>query len=394
MLTHPIHGYYSVNNVPFRSKIAAYRESLLTGHDVKWHYFTDIFKSIDKNSLGQASLDELYKHRAQQLRDSYDYLVLYYSGGSDSWQVLNTFLKNNIKLDCIFVHHPTQLHAKTYTPNILDTTSRNNASEWDFIIKKDLEWLAVAHPNINIEVGDWSTKISNVRDDMDSIFDSVITSHTMVRLLKKVNYCEFETKMVSQGKTVGCIYGVDKPIIVEKNDRCYITFADRVLGVGEPNPINPTGTEYFYCSPKFPRLTLEQGFQLYKWYVNSPPNIRAYIASRNIAPIGQPMQLIGVSDEDFIRETRNKEKIAKMVLYPEWNANKFQSEKPVTISTSKPDVIEWDDHLSILPEFKELTTVWYHHWDSLFGDKLNVRKTIPWSTAEWIYLTSADKVIV
>jgi hypothetical protein len=41
----------------------------------------------------------LKKHRALQLRDMYDHIILYHSGGSDSTTVLNSFLNNNIQID-------------------------------------------------------------------------------------------------------------------------------------------------------------------------------------------------------------------------------------------------------------------------------------------------------
>jgi len=56
------------------------------------------------------SLMELYKQRALQIRESYDYLVLYFSGGSDSCTILRTFLDNNIFLDEIV----------TYTHNLYE----------------------------------------------------------------------------------------------------------------------------------------------------------------------------------------------------------------------------------------------------------------------------------
>ncbi len=50
------------------------------------------------------SLSFLYKKRAQQIRDSYDYIVMYFSGGSDSITMLNAFIKNNINIDEVIVY--------------------------------------------------------------------------------------------------------------------------------------------------------------------------------------------------------------------------------------------------------------------------------------------------
>ena len=108
-----VNGYYTVNDQRYDNKITALIRASELKTDVKWHYFDDIFINAHKNNvLSDTNLEDLYKIRAQQLRDSYDYLILNYSGGSDSHNILHTFLKNNIKLDCIYVQWPERLMDK------------------------------------------------------------------------------------------------------------------------------------------------------------------------------------------------------------------------------------------------------------------------------------------
>ena len=57
------------------------------------------FDKFEWNKEPVDSWKEICKKRAQQLRDSYDYIILYYSGGSDTTTVLNAFLDNNIHID-------------------------------------------------------------------------------------------------------------------------------------------------------------------------------------------------------------------------------------------------------------------------------------------------------
>ena len=77
---------------------------------VSFYFHDDYFSQFDWTKEPQQSLKELYKQRAIQLRDKYDYLILSYSGGSDSHQALETFLNNNIFIDEIFI--------STWEPNI------------------------------------------------------------------------------------------------------------------------------------------------------------------------------------------------------------------------------------------------------------------------------------
>ncbi len=69
----------------------------------------DAFDKADWSKEPTKSLKQLYRERAQQLRDDYDYLVVYFSGGSDSITVVNAFLNNNIKIDEIVINSFPQI---------------------------------------------------------------------------------------------------------------------------------------------------------------------------------------------------------------------------------------------------------------------------------------------
>lgn len=60
---------------------------------------SDSYMSSDWTKEPIESFEELKKRRAEQLREKYSYLVLYFSGGADSTTMVNAFLKNNIHVD-------------------------------------------------------------------------------------------------------------------------------------------------------------------------------------------------------------------------------------------------------------------------------------------------------
>ena len=69
-----------------------------------WFYFhDDVFSKVNWKVEPLLSLDELYRIRAQYIRDKYPYLVLCYSGGTDSTAMLETFYYNNIHIDEILI---------------------------------------------------------------------------------------------------------------------------------------------------------------------------------------------------------------------------------------------------------------------------------------------------
>ncbi len=92
-------GHWSVKGQAFYQKPQAILKAIeLDESKIQYHYYDSIWDGFDRSLLGTRSLDSLYKERAQQLRDTYDYLILSFSGGWDSRTILNTFIKNNIKL--------------------------------------------------------------------------------------------------------------------------------------------------------------------------------------------------------------------------------------------------------------------------------------------------------
>lgn len=65
-----------------------------------WLYYgDDFYKTINWKTEPPLSLDTLYKLRAEEIRDSYEHVILCLSGGIDSRTILETFYRNNIHLD-------------------------------------------------------------------------------------------------------------------------------------------------------------------------------------------------------------------------------------------------------------------------------------------------------
>lgn len=62
------------------------------------------FHSAKWDTEPKQSIKELHRLRAEQIRQTYDYVVLYFSGGADSTTVLNAFVDNNIPIDEVIVY--------------------------------------------------------------------------------------------------------------------------------------------------------------------------------------------------------------------------------------------------------------------------------------------------
>ena len=71
-------GYYTVGD-KFKtySKLEAIEEMARTGIHLEWHFNKPYYESFDWKKEPAESLDELYRRRAQEIRDRYDYIVLW-----------------------------------------------------------------------------------------------------------------------------------------------------------------------------------------------------------------------------------------------------------------------------------------------------------------------------
>lgn len=103
-------GFYRVGNECFYSKLDAVHHSMATGEEVTWDFNNELFESLDWTVEPKESIKELYRQRAQQIRDRYDYVVILFSGGCDSTCVLDSFIDNGIHVDEVWHLHTLDGH--------------------------------------------------------------------------------------------------------------------------------------------------------------------------------------------------------------------------------------------------------------------------------------------
>jgi len=313
--------------------------------DVSYCWHNSVWENFDRNKLGKRTLKDLYRDRAQQLRDTYDHLALHYSGGADSHNVLMTFLNNNIHLDHVYVSWPKKIVGTSlYTPNTEDVSAKNILSEWDFSIEPTLKWLSQTHPKIKIEVGDWVDNLNENYYNKDDNFLKCIGWWNVGGLLRNSNKSKISQEMLEKGKKVASIYGFDKPCLTtwgkEKSvgmcffDTSFMT-ASNVVGRFEP----------FYWSPKLPELPFEMAFQMFLYYDENPDK-RQFIR-----------QKFGVKTIEEINEFNNN--LTNYICYKDtWPFGRFQANKPT--DGKRRDRDSWIHNNS---EFKRIVDSWSHHYD-------------------------------
>jgi hypothetical protein len=314
-MTLPLNLHWTVGHKVFYNKRDALiyaSQQKLNLDNIRLSYFHNVWENFDRSKLGKTNLDELYKQRAQQLRDTYDYLILYYSGGADSHNVLMTFINNDIPLDEVCVKWPKVLtDNKFYTPNCIDKSARNFWSEWDFSVKPSLKWLSTNYPKIKITIKDYVE--SHEKIDIASLFDKLNFVRPGGMLLNSVTS---DTEKYLKFKKIAHIYGIDKPQIGFHKNKFYMFFSDVAFDQAGQSDITPTGVECFYWTPLMPIIAFEQAYQLIQYLKINYDLLDTHMRFPDM-PVIRNITAFQLQND-----------LAKQILYTTWD-NRFQANKPI-----------------------------------------------------------------
>ena len=327
-------GYYQVGETIHYSKVSALIDGTKRNIHPEWIFNNDSINAYDWSKEPVESIQELYLRRAQQLREKYDYLVLLYSGGSDSQNILDVFLKNNIKIDEIVTMwmHETL----SYTPDANNFDSTNILSEWDLVVKPQLQKLAVSNPEIKITVHNWAKDItkSRVPDDYLMNRNSVVSPFVGKRFRIEDN--DALKRILDREKNAGLIVGIDKPRLTIQDNKYKFYFLDVLVHSCGPHQFaedfkRNLHTELFYWSPDSFDIIAKQCHMLADFFDAYTP-FQAYLQW----PTPNPMH------RQFF------ESVSRGIIYPDMDLNFFQSKKGVNFNFGydRPFVkYEFGEHL-------------------------------------------------
>lgn len=312
------YGYWESNGTKFFNKFEALYYATNHKSNIEFKYHNDVWRNVNRGSLGKKPLNMLYRQRAQQLRDKYQYLVLYYSGGSDSHNILRTFIDNDIKLDEVCVRWPTSLIGSTiYTPDISDTSAKNYWSEWEFAISPILSWLVANKPDVKITIKDFAREPN--RFDMSSMLG--VAPHLRGgALLGYGLVSDSDIEQSALGKSVGHICGIDKPILkIDDENRVWMFFSDFCTGMIYSGLSDPESGEGFYWTPDFPNLAFEMAYHTCQYY-NVNKEERKYLTWAKAPDWSEQWNAMVVQHQN---------EIVKEMCYTTWDG-RFQANKPLT----------------------------------------------------------------
>lgn len=248
-------GYYSVGEFQTFQKFLAVKEHQRTRAGVKWHFNDDVLGSYDWTKSSSLSLDELYRRRAEQLRNEYDYLVIFYSGGSDSQTILDTFIKYNIHVD-----------------EIATCWSLKGAKSVDAYFNEEIHHVALPYielikqklPHTEFRLIDQTDLI--LQDFINPAWfldhGNFLTPNCVTRSKLRETIPDYQ-KILDRGSKMGFIWGRDKPyILTDRSGTIYTQFNDYVdnntSAYSQQRWDQGWYDEFFYQSPDTAELMITQ----------------------------------------------------------------------------------------------------------------------------------------
>lgn len=326
-------GYYRVGDKNFNFKINALEQATRTNQDVQWEFNTDIYRSLNWRRSTGVALNTLYRLRAEQLRNQYDYLVLSFSGGSDSYTVLRSFIDNNIHLDEIVCDWPlSQTEQLTTSTN---ARPENYNSEWALAIRPVLEYVQQHYPQIKITVTDSLQSLSN-EDQEDTCTLTQIHNYVSIKRYRKI--LERIRTLSDQHEKVALLLGIDKPLFNIDKNVFGVYFSDTPCWIKSSIGEHTRNVEYFYWTPNMPEIVLEQAHTVYQHVLQNQNSITLLTSSEH--------------NRDFV----------KSLIYPKWNPGVFQANKGTSLIYNEQ--YAWF--------FSKEKTLEIQSWESSMTARLNV----------------------
>jgi hypothetical protein len=353
-------GFYQVGDFRSYSRNEAYELSK-GGQKVSWNFNQEVYSSLDWSQEPQESLEELYRQHAQRLREKYDYLVLWFSGGADSSNILNTFLNYDIRIDEVVSYVNYEATGDKF--NFLNAEIFNVAVPRADAARVKQPWLK--HRLIDlcqITIDSFSSK----DDKFDWIYDvnSYQNPNALARRDIKTKVPEW-MDMIDRGMRVGFIHGIDKPKVTGLNGKFYYQFVNMVDTAVSPlvQRLNREWEhdELFYWSPDAHLIPIKQ-CHVIKRFLKSATDATPGVTSERIGLVSFTYQgkILWLT-----LDTVNQ------LIYPWWQPTPFQIKTPSTFFTPR------DTWFFKLPDSEIAKYSWRVGLDHLWRSTANAYKRDP-----------------
>lgn len=312
-------GYYTVGDQDFESKIAAALYAVKVNKPLQWVFNDKIFSSYNWQQEPEESLDELYNKRARQIRNKYDYVIISYSGGADSHNLLMSFVRQNLHVDEIIVN-TTEKANSIVVNDVANKHASNAGAEHELQTVPRLKELAPLIPKTKITILDLSDYVfSGFEKAKDASWVLEKKEGLNPAGVSRFNYIFYNEvrKNFDKDKKIALVLGIEKPKVTIKDGDLYLRFTDRtanIITVAEHvKDYTNTTIEFFYWSPECAPMLIKQGHVIRRW-LEANPHLQKDFLAENV---------------NFGTLRLIHERVLRSVVYTTWDVNWYQADKAV-----------------------------------------------------------------
>jgi len=325
-------GYYTVGSKSTFSKLRAIEWGKQQMKFPQWHFNDEQFESVNWFEEPSDSLWDLYKARAKQIRQEYDYVVLFYSGGSDSHNMLDAWIAAGCKIDEIAVTWNISESADLY--------DHQNEEITRVVIPKVQKLLAEGH-NFKFRLIDIARMSLDVVNDWGNDFNYFVNNHFSVNNIAKHllrDKIEDYKQIIKSEQKLCFVWGKEKPHVINENNRYYFRFSDIIdNNVGpyvQKNYNKGWYDELFYWTPDMPEICVKQAHTLLN-FINSNSDSENY--QKEFTPHGY---------KDSVGYLKTS--VVNKLVYPTWDNDIYSNGKTPSFVYSIRD--NWFFDKKDLPE--------------------------------------------
>jgi hypothetical protein len=299
---------------------------------IEFVYNEEEYGRIQTSLEPKETIDELYAKRARQLRETYDHIVVMYSGGIDSTNVLHTFFDNNLEVDEVCTWLFTDIESDK---NALANREASNKALPYMQYLKDIGKIKKATiveiGQLIIEQFNDQTIAENFAWILNGIANPWILAVRSSPLFKQ-KFFSHHDELIRQGKKIGFIWGFDKcQMMFNKEQQTYqMYFSDAAFDLQQQrlmfqkfmdrDVLTLSIDEPFYFSKLHPDITLKQCHLVAKAAENIPSDSPDLHNTLEDVPTTGP----------FIQHHSGKylkKKVVDRIIYPKQDVSLFGDDK-------------------------------------------------------------------
>jgi len=322
-------GFYQVGNDTFYSRVEAVEYSKRSNQSIHWNFNDHVFGQFDWKTEPPVPLEQLYAERARQIREQYDYIVIWYSGGADSHNVLSSFVKNNIPVD-----------------EIAQFVNYEGSGTWDSYLNEEVAKVAIPeskrlqeqYPHIKHRLVDLTPiiknlyKIDNNQSDFIYKANRVFSPNQLSRTYLREQIKDY-ADIIDSGKSLCFVWGSEKPSIRTIDGQRCVYFADLIdnaVGV-RTQQLNRSWEhdELFYWTPDMPEIVCKQA-HIIKRFLDSvnQSTVDDYVAKGYVKKIdninkGRLRGEILIGTDEYTLDVQ----FMHTLIYPWWDPATFSNGK-------------------------------------------------------------------